>query len=108
MLLTEYLDKDGDSRVSFQEFSQKITLKDYQLRSYKYRISLKNFTDRVKEIWYVIQAEERKKLQVRIEEFDQDADSYIQFNEFQTLMTKIEPNCPSKLVLQLFKKTCSK
>lgn len=28
-LLTNFFDKDGDARVTYQEFSQKVTMKDY-------------------------------------------------------------------------------
>lgn len=51
-ILTNYFDKDGDARVTYQEFSSKISIKDVPKQSARYLISAKYFTDQVICSWF--------------------------------------------------------
>lgn len=53
------LDKDGDGHITYVEFSDKITFKDFHHKKDRYMISLKNFTDRVTNEWYTVAANEK-------------------------------------------------
>jgi Ca2+-binding EF-hand superfamily protein len=73
-LLTKYLDKDGDEKVSPQEFNDKISLKDYQQRSHRYTISSRLFGEKVLHLWYQIKAEVVDSIQAKIKHSGQSFD----------------------------------
>lgn len=74
-LIAAHLDKDGDGRISIKEFSDKISLKDYQKKSHLYLISEKQFMDKILNEWYVYQGLERLKIREIIKSFDKNQDN---------------------------------
>jgi len=54
-LMAAFLDKDGDGRISIKEFSDKVSLNDYQKKSHSYLISEKQFIDKILSEWFVYQ-----------------------------------------------------
>ena len=56
-MLTKHLDKDHDTKIDWQEFSDKIHLRDYQKKSHRYLISQKTFTDRILSEWFTHRGE---------------------------------------------------
>jgi len=56
-ILTDYLDKDGDARVTYQEFSQKISIKDVAKQSERYMISNFCFIEQLLNCWYSLNSE---------------------------------------------------
>lgn len=73
-LLTNYLDKDGNGSVDWQEFSEKITFRDYQKRAHKYMISEKNLAERLLSEWYTYRGEENKRIKNTITTYDKNGD----------------------------------
>ena len=53
--MAAFLDKDGDGRISIKEFSDKVSLNDYQKKSHSYLISEKQFIDKILSEWFVYQ-----------------------------------------------------
>ena len=66
MLLSNYLDKDGDGQITYAEFSEKINFNDYQMRSQHYLISEHNFIERIMTEWYILAGEERQAIKAKI------------------------------------------
>lgn len=78
-IMTNYLDKDGDQKVSPQEFVEKMHFQEYQLRSHKYTISSRQFYEQVLNLWYVIKAEIVENIRRKIRD---KARSTFDFDEF--------------------------
>lgn len=74
-LLAEHLDKDGDGHISYPEYHEKINFRDYHKKSQKYLISLKQFTDRILNEWYILRGEERSKIISKLMQFDANGDN---------------------------------
>ena len=55
--------------------------------------------------WYSQASKERKLIQIKLLQFDENGDNLFQFNEFEKVMLTLEPNLPTKFILTLFKNT---
>lgn len=103
-VFVNYLDADRSGGISFKEFSDKVNFKDYQKRSHKYLVSEKNFIDRILSVWYDYRAKEKERLHTFILSFDENGDKIIQFEEFQALMTSLEPTIQSPKIIEFYNK----
>lgn len=76
-ILISFLDEDKSGSISFEEFTTKISLKDYQKRSGKFLVSEKCFIDKILSVWYDYRAVEKQRLNDFIFTFDDNGDRII-------------------------------
>ena len=73
-IITNHFDKDGDARVTYQEFSSKISIKDVAKQSERYMISIQYFTDQLLCCWYQMKNDQHNLVRQKLTKYDTNND----------------------------------
>mmetsp|Transcript_30758 Transcript_30758/g.27207 ORF Transcript_30758/g.27207 Transcript_30758/m.27207 type:complete len:238 (+) Transcript_30758:67-780(+) len=103
--VTKYLDSDGSGDVDFEEFQTKINYNSYNKYYHMFTITKQRYLELVIEEWKLYKEQTTKKLMDKFQEFDDNGDGVLTFEEFQALVNNLEPNLPRNEISELFNET---
>ena len=100
-----YLDSDGSGDVDFDEFQEKINYNNYTKYYHCFLISKQHFIELVLNEWQEHKQREFEKLMKKFEEFDDNGDGVLTFEEFETLVNNLDPSISRENISELFNET---
>lgn len=100
-----YLDSDGSGDVDFDEFQTKINYSNYNKYYHCFTISKQQYLELVVNEWQLYKERTFEKLMKKFEEFDDNGDGVLTFDEFEALVNNLDSNMSRNEISELFNET---
>jgi Ca2+-binding EF-hand superfamily protein len=101
----EYLDSDGSGDVDFEEFQEKINYNNYNKYYHCFLLTKQKYIELVLKEWELHKQRTRSKILEKFEQFDDNGDGVLTFDEFEALIINLDPAINRNEISEMFNET---